>query len=186
MLFLPNKYMWLGAVLGTTPAMAATVDITPGVNNLAILNVLYSINGSDVAQATEAAGVVSTGDSEVFLKAINTASGPTLNYFNIAGAKVFNVNPQLGSTSGVGVFNNGATTASNAGLAAYAAAIEGTSTDTDLRNFSYHDYLSPGPTNPLVADLDLQFAKAFDMKDHLIVSERWGNSSFQLLALAAD
>lgn len=187
MLFpLPNKLVWIGAALGAAPAMAATVDITPGVNNLAILNVLYSINGSDVSQATEAAGVVNTGDSEVFLKAINTASGPTLNYFNTAGAKVFNVNPQLGSTSGVGVFNNGVTTASNAGLAAYAAAVEGTSTDTDLRNFNYHDYLSPGPTNPLVADLDLQFAKALDMKDHLVVSERWGNSSFQLLALAAN
>lgn len=187
MLFpLPNKYVWLGAVLGAAPAMAATMDIKPGQNNLAILHVAYSINGSDVVHGTEASGVVNSGDSEVFLKAIGTVSGPTLNYFNTAGAKVLNVNPQLAGTSGVGVFNNGATTSSNAGLAAYAAAVEGTSTDTDLRNFSYHDYLSPGPTDPLVADLDLHFAKALDMKDHLVVSERWGNSSFQLLALAAN
>jgi hypothetical protein len=187
MLFpLPNKYIWLGAALGTAPAMAATVDIKPGLDNVAILHVAYSFNGSDVVHGTEATGVVNTGDSEVYLKAIGTVSGLNLNYFNTAGAKVLNVNPELAGTSGVGVFNNGDTIVSENNLAAYAAAVEGTSMDTDLRNFSYHDYLSPGPTDPLVADLDLHFAKALDMKDHLVVSERWGNSSFQLLALAAD
>lgn len=187
MLFpLPNKLVWLGAVLGTAPAMAATVDIRTGLNNLAINHITYSINGSDVNQAAEAAGVTNVGNSEVLLKKIGAVSGPELTFFNTAGAKVLNVNPQLSGISGVGVFNNGTTTASNAGLAAYAAAVEGTSKDTDLRNFSYHDYLSPGPTNPAVADLDLHFAKGLDLTDYLVVSERWGNSSFQLLALAAN
>lgn len=183
---LANRLAWLAAALGTAPAMAATVDIRTGLNNLAITQVTYSINGSDVTQVAEAAGVTNVGDSEVFLKSLSTASGPNLTFFNTAGAKVLNVNPQLGGISGVGVFDNGTTTASNAGLASYATAIEGTSTDTDLRNFSYHDYLSPGPTNPAVADLDLHFAKAMNVTDYLVVSERWGNSSFQLLALAAD
>ncbi|RYD37618.1 MAG: hypothetical protein EOP85_17470, partial [Verrucomicrobiaceae bacterium] len=162
------------------------MDIRTGLNNLAITSVTYTIGGSTVAQLTEASGVTNVGDSPVYLKSVGTASGPDLTFFNTAGAKVFNVNPELGTTGGVGVFDNGVTTPSNAGLSAYAAAVEGTSMDTDIRNFGYHDYLSPGPTDPAVADLDLQFAKAMNLTDYLVVTERWGNSSFQLLALAAD
>ncbi len=186
MLFpLPNKIMCLAAI-GTVPAMAATMDIRTGLNNVAITKVTYSVNGSDVVQTTEATGVNHIGDSEVFLKSISSGVGPDLTFFNTAGALAVNVNPELAGISGVGVFDNGTTTASNAGMGPYATAIAGTSMDTDIRNFSYHDYLLPGPTNPLVADLDLLFAKAINTSDYLVVSERWGNSSFQLLALAAD
>ncbi|RYD28123.1 MAG: PEP-CTERM sorting domain-containing protein [Verrucomicrobiaceae bacterium] len=183
---LANRFVWLSAALGAAPAMAATVDIRTGLNNLAITHVTYSINNVDVNQAAEATGVTNASNTPVLLKKIGTGSTPDLTFFNTAGAKVLNVNPQLAGTSGVGVFDNGVTTTSTAGLAAYATAVEGTSTDTDLRNFSYHDYLSPGPTDPAVADLDLHFAKALNLTDYLLVSERWGNSSFQLLALAAN
>jgi hypothetical protein len=58
--------------------------------------------------------------------------------------------------------------------------------NTDLRNFGYHDYLSPGPTTPGTADLDLLFYRALNLDDYILVSERWGNSTFTVTALMAD
>lgn len=175
----------LPLLLAPCAATAATVDITPGINNIPITRVVYTVAGSDVVQTSEAVAITDTGNSGVLLKGI-TAGGPELTFFNTGLALVFNINPQLGTTSGVGVFDNGTVTSSNAGLPAYGSAVAGTSMDTDIRNYGFHDFLSPGPTNPLVADLDLHFSKALNPGDSLVVSERWGNSSFLLLALAAD
>ncbi len=182
---LPNVRVWLLLAAVSSLSHAATMDITPGLNNVAIQQVVYNVGGSPVTQNAEASGVVNVGNSPVYLQSI-TAGGQALTFFNTSQAKVFNVNPQLGTTSGVGVFDNNTTTVSNGNLTAYADAVAGTSMDTDLRNYGYHDFLSPGPTNPTVADLDLHFAKALNTTDFLVTSERWGNSSFQLLALAQN
>jgi hypothetical protein len=173
-------------LLAAGSAGAATVDITSTSGNVAIGRVVYNVGGSPVIQTSEATGVNSVGNGSVLLESVRTAGGTDLTHFNTGVAKVFNVNPELSSISGVGVFDNGVTIASNAGAQAFADAVAATSMDTDLRNFTYHDYLTPGPTNPLVADLDLHFTRGLNTTDHLIVSERWGNSSFLLLALAAD
>lgn len=161
------------------------MDITPGFNNVPISRVVYDVGGTTVTQTSEATGVSNTGDSSVFLKSI-TGTGPELTFFNISQAKVINVNPGLSGLTDVGVFNNGIKTPSSNGLVTYADAFAGTSMDTDIRNYNYHDFPPPWPLDPTVADADLLFAKALNPSDFLVVSERWGNSSFQLLALAAD
>lgn len=167
---------------------AAVLNVTPGVNNLPIQQVTYTIGGNDVVQSTEAVGVTQTGDSEVYLKSVRITDGAVVDlpFFNTGGAKVVNLNPQLGSTAGAGVFNNGVTTNSNAGLANYAIALAGTSQDTDLRNYSFHDFLVPTPPVAGVSEFDLLFKNALNLSDYLLVAERWGNSFFEVTALMAD
>ena len=161
------------------------MDITPStsLNNAPITRVTYDVGGSTVVQNSEAGGVTNTADTPVLLKGITTG-GTDLIYFNTSQAKVVNVNPALAGTPNVGVFNGGTTT-SSATPAAYAAAQAATSMDTNIRNYGFHD-LDPLLAYPSGADSDLLFGKALNPSDFLVVSERWGNSSFQLLALAAD
>jgi hypothetical protein len=168
---------------------AATLNITPGVNNMPIQSVELVIGGKVVLQSGEAKRVTDKkSNSEVNVKSVSISTGSSvvlnLDYFNTEGAKVVNVNPQLSSIAGVGVFDNGVTTLSTG--ANYANAYANTSLDTDLRNFTFHDFLAPGPPTPGVPDLDLLFYRALNLDDYLLVSERWGNSVFQVTALMAD
>ncbi len=168
-------------------AYSAVIDVTPGTNNLIISQVTYMINGLDLVQTVEAAGVQNVGDTPVYLKSVRITDGTPvdLNFFNTAGAKVVNINPQLATKSGIGVFDNGTVTASTSG-AAFAAALEGTATDTDLRNFSFQDLVTPALPVKSGFDYDLYFRYALDLSDYLLVSERWGNSSFLVTALDVD
>lgn len=183
----PRNVLPPGLALTLLPlaAHAASMNILPGVNNQPISRVVYEVDGDTVVQNSEADRVVEIGNSSVFLKSV-TATGPELTYFNISLAKAVNVNPGLTGLSNIGVFNNGANTPSTSGLLSYANAFANTSMDTNIRNYGYHDFGSEWPLDPAVADADLLFAKAMNPSDSLLVSERWGNSSFQLLALAAD
>ena len=169
--------------LSSSAALAATMDITPVLNNSPISRVTYDVGGSTVIKTSEATGVTQTGDSSVLLKSI-TSGGTEMTFFNTAQAKVVNVNTGLASTPNVGVFNSGTTTSSS-NTASYASAVAATSMDRNLRNYNFHDLSIPLPY-PTGVDCDLLFAKALNPADFLVVSERWGNSSFQLLALAAD
>jgi hypothetical protein len=179
-------------LLGTHASLsAATLNITPGVNNMPIQNVVLTIGGMDMTQLTEATGVTNaTSNAAVNVKSVSISDGSpvllNLNFFNTEGAQVVNVNPQLSSIAGVGVFNNGVKTLSNNNQANYAQAFAETSLDTDLRNFTFHDYLAPGPPTGNAPDLDILFYRALNLDDYLLVSERWGNSVFQVTALMAD
>jgi hypothetical protein len=168
-------------------AGAAVINVTPGLNNLPIQRVVYRIGGSDVIQATEATGVSVVGDSEVSVKSIRVNHGGIvdLEYINTYGATVLNVNPGLASISGIGVFDNGANTPSNGGLAAFATAVAATTTNSDLRNFTYYDVLSSPPAVG-VPDYDLVYVKAMQPDDYVLVSERWGNTFFEVTPLKAD
>jgi hypothetical protein len=168
---------------------AAVIDLTPSSNNIAIEQLLLLVNGAPVLQTTEAGGVTSTGDNPVIVTSVRVTDGAPvdLKFFNNHGAAAVNVNPQLSTISGVGVFDGGTViTSKNQGHQAYGDAFAAASQNTNLRNFAYHDYLSPGPTNPAVADLDLLFFRALNLDDYVLMSERWGNSSFSVTALKAD
>jgi hypothetical protein len=164
---------------------AAVINVVPGTNSVTIQRVVYTINGNDVIQTTEATGVSNVGDTEVSVKSIRINNGGVvdLDYINNAGATVLNVNPGLASISGIGVFDNGVSTPSNGGLAAFATAMAATTTNSDLRNFSYYDQLSPGPPTPGVPDYDLVYVKAMQPNDYLLVSERFGNTYFEVTPL---
>ncbi|MGD7653258.1 MAG: PEP-CTERM sorting domain-containing protein [Verrucomicrobiales bacterium] len=183
---LPPAWFPLASLAITLPATASVVDVTPTSGLLDITQVVYQRNGSTITQNTEATGVTDTSDDEIVVRSVRITDGTPvdLTFFNTTGAKVVNVNPELGSTAGVGVFNNGVMTTSASGLDDYASAFAGTSLDTDLNNYTYHDYLSPGPTTTGTPDLDLLFWHALNPgEDYFLVAERWGNAQFSITAL---
>ncbi len=187
----PFRNSSICCLLACVPSLsnAAVINLLPGANNVAIQQLTLLIGGTPQVQTAEATGVTHTGDGEVLVKSVRiTDGGPVdLTFFNTEAAAAVNVNSQLSTISGVGVFDNGAvTTSSGAGHQAYADAFAAASLNTDLRNFGYHDYLSPGPTTPGTPDLDLLFYRALNLDDYILVSERWGNSSFTVTALMAD
>ena len=162
------------------------VDIKPGLNNKPITSVVYEVDGNTVVQSAEANGVSVNRNQPVYLKSvtINQGGSPVaLDSFNSLGATVSNINFSV-STSGVGVFDNGTiTTTSN--LAAYQAALAATTQDTDLLNYSFYDGVSNMPPGG-VSDYDMLFQRAINPEDHILVSERWGNTYFTLRALDAN
>lgn len=185
---IPRRVIALLPLLTIPAAEAAVINVTPGVNNLPIQRVVYTIGGNDVIQTTEATGVSVVGDSEVSVKSIRVNHGGIvdLEYINTYGATVLNVNPGLASISGIGVFDNGVNTPSNGGLAAFGSAVAATTTNSDLRNFTYYDFLAPGPPTAGVPDYDLVYVKAMQPDDYVLVSERFGNTFFEVTPLKAD
>lgn len=181
------RLSWLALVTTAPFCGAAVINVTPGFNNLPIQRVVYSVNGQDVIQSTEATGVSSAGNGEVNVKSIRINNGGIVNleYINTAGATVLNVNPGLAAISGIGVFDNGISTASTGGLEAFATAVAATTTNADLRNFTYYDFLSAPPTAG-VPDYDLVYVRAMKPDDYVMVSERFGNTYFEMTPLKAD
>ena len=165
---------------------AAVIDVTPGANLVALEQVIYQTGSGTVVQNSEAAGVTETGDGAVTIQSVRITDGAPveLSHFNTGGALEKNVNPEFLGIAGAGVFDNGVRTTSAAGLADYATAYAGTTLDTDIRNYTYHDYLVPGGATPGTPDLDLLFLHALlPGEDYILVSERWGNSGFSITAL---
>jgi len=174
--------------LALLPSQAAILQITPGVNNMAIKQVVLTINGTDVTQNTEESGVT-RGDSNspINVKSVSISDGTPVNvqlsYFNTEAAKVVNVDPNLASSIGIGVFKNGVTTNSATNnIPNYATAFAGTSTNNDLRNYAFSDYVTPARTTS-TPQLDILFYRALTIADYVMVSERNGNSAFQVTAL---
>lgn len=194
MKFLATSLLCLGS--GASVLSAAVLNVTPGVNNVPIQQVTFTVNNTDVVQNSPAAGVTDVGDIEVYLKSLQVNDGGsivTLGHFNVEGSEVRNVNPELVGISGtagaglrgLGVYDNGTITPSTAGIPAFASALAATTTDTDLRNFSYYDFLTSTPTQD-VADYDLLFMRAMSFDDYVIVSERFGNTYFEITPLKED
>jgi len=170
------------SVIGTS---AFGLNINPGTNNQPISRVVYDSGGSELVQVYEAGGVENVGNTPVLIKSLN-AGGKELSHFNLGQTMVYNVNPQLGLTTGVGIVNNDQVVLSNNDYAAYVNAIAATSMDTNLRHYGFHDFLASSITDSDVADYDLYFSKAFAEGDSILVSERWGNSETRFLALGSD
>lgn len=176
--FLPTMVPALAALVIPVRG-AAVLDLVPGSHLKDIEQVVYQSGASTITQNTPATGVAQNGDGEMSVKSVRITDGAPvdLTFFNTANAVVVNVNPQYSSIGGVGVFNNGVSTYSTDGLTAYASAYAATVLDTDLRNFTFHDYLTPSPPTAGVPDLDVLFYHAMLPEDYFLVSERWGNSS---------
>jgi len=163
-----------------------TLDVTPGVNNAPITQVVYEVDGSSVVQTSEASGVEVNRDAPVIVKevTINTGSGTkALPVFNFEGAAVRNLNI-TSDTTGVGVFKNGSNV-DTSDLAAFEGALTGITQDADLMNYVYYDGTSGLPGDS-TADYDLLFRYSLQPTDYVLVSERWGNTFFELQPLGAD
>jgi hypothetical protein len=172
---------------------AVTIHVLPGVNNVPITQVICGIPGSpDVVPTTSQVGV--TGpltDTAVIVKSVqvnNRGLLVDLNFVNTMGAMVTNMNPALDTIPGIGVFNHGVTTPSNGpgGLTAYTSALESTASDFDLGNFAYYDDVPSGSPTSGVPDYDILYAQPMAPTDYLLVSERNGNTYFEVTALKQD
>jgi len=161
----------------------AFVDILPGTNNVPIVSVNYTVNGNTVVQSNEASAVTSQSDGSVFLNSLQVNTGSenkTLNFFNDLGGVVTNLNISP-SASGVGVFDNGTVT-QVADTSAFQTSLAGITQDTDLLNFSFYDGTSGLPDSN-TSDYDLLFARGFLDEDYILVSERNGNTYFNIVPL---
>lgn len=180
---------WLLIASGTVASHAAVLNVLPGVNNVPIQKVTYTISGGDVEQLAPAVGVTNVGNTAVTVKSVQVNDGGTirnLNYVNNAGATIVNVNPQLGTIGGIGVFDHGTNIAASADLATFTSALAVTTSNFDLRNFAYYDNLNPSPPTPGVPDYDILYTKAMNFDDFILVSERNGNTYFRATPLKAD
>ena len=183
---------------GLVPGLASTINVLPGVNNVPITQVIYEVPGSpDHVQTTTANGVVSVADTPVKVKSVRVNNGGLLvdlNFVNTAGATVINVNPELASISGIGTFNHGVTTMSDGagGIPAFSSALASTVSDFDLRNFSFYDFLKVSgtqtPTTPApgTPDYDILYTQPMKPTDYILVSERNGNTYFEVTPLKED
>jgi hypothetical protein len=184
-------------LLGLTASMTQAVtflDVTPGNNNATITQVVLTVDGVDVTQNSEAPGhgiapLPISGTTPVVVKSVRINDGAqvgiNLTFFNTSGASVANASANLFTANGIGVYKNETVTRSIDDPLGYLDAFAGTSMDTDLRNFSFHDSVIPalpGPSSP-AADLDLLFLRSVRMDDYFMISERWGNSPFNVTAL---
>ncbi|RYD85699.1 MAG: PEP-CTERM sorting domain-containing protein [Verrucomicrobiaceae bacterium] len=173
----------------TAASQAAVLNVLPGVNNVPITKVTYTVGGNDVNQLASAVGVTNVGDTPVVVKSVvinDNGNTKNLNYVNNAGATIVNVNPQLGTIAGIGVFDHGTHIASKNNLAAFTSALAVTTSNFDLRNFTYYDYLNPSPPTAGVPDYDILYTKAMNFDDYILVSERNGNTFFRVTPLQAD
>ncbi len=189
--FLPLSTLSLLPVL----APAAVLDVTSTVNNLKINSVLYEETSGFYNQTAETAGPTNIGNAPVYIRSVTITDGAqvTLPFFNTEGALVRNVNSALAGITGgsqtlgrtgptgIGVDKNGIRTYST-NAAAFATALAGTTTDTDIRNYSFYDILTPAAP-PGGFDYDLLFQRALLEADHMLISERWGNSTLMVTAL---
>ncbi len=172
----------------TAPLVSAIgyVDILPGNHDVLLTRVTYEVDGEIFVQDAPAVGVIANRNAPVYLKSVTIDHGGTLRTLdshNSLGASVSNVG-FTSATRGVGVFNNGQLTTTS-DPAAFSAALAGTTQDTDLLNYSYHDYVS-GMPGVGVADYDLLFQRGLEPVDYVLVSERWGNTFFTLTPLDAE
>jgi len=187
----------LTLAFGLIPALspAAVLDVTGNLNNLKINSVLYEETSGFYNQIAETSGPTNIGSAPVYIRSVTITDGVqvTLPFFNTEGALVLNLNPALASITGgpqtlgrtgplgIGVDKNGIRTYST-NPSAFATALAGTTTDTDIRNYSFYDLLTPAAP-PGGFDYDLLFHRALLEADYMLVSERWGNSTFSVTAL---
>ncbi|MGD7654525.1 MAG: hypothetical protein ACQCXQ_15005 [Verrucomicrobiales bacterium] len=180
-----------------TAAHAAVVNVLPGVNNVPITQVVYNDGTNDIVQTSPASGVENTSDTPLSVKSVQINNGGTLinlEYINTDGATVLNINPEfenIGGTSvgtgvnGIGVFDNGTNTLSKDNLVNFSNALAATTIDTDLRNFIFYDYLDSTPSYG-TPDFDIVYNTAMNLDDYVLISERNGNTYFEVTPLKAD
>lgn len=164
-------------------------------NAVSITSVSYLVNGSPVVQNTPATTVTSTG-FDVFVTNIEINDGGTknLDFYNLGNAVVRNNNFQANTgvssgNGGVGVYNSSSPTTvriQDDGLASYEAAVVNSATNTNLMNYLFYDGSLQNMPSASNHDFDLLFFYAWTTSDYLVVSERNGNTYFELTPLGAD
>ncbi len=173
-----------GSLIAATmlPASAAPITITAGSGDLPITEVVLDDNGTAVTQNSSQAGVSDSDNDPVDFVSVTVNDGGTsvtLDTFNVGVISTANYNFPSGLT-GVTVYENGASTGVN--TTGFEAAVDRVLNSTDLRDYLAYDALSQNGSgwNP---DFDMLFTAPLRNSDYLLVSERLGNTFFDLVAL---
>ncbi len=166
-------------------ASAAPITITAGSGDLPITQVVLDDNGTIVTQNSSQSGVSDADADPVDFVSITVDDGGTsvmLDAFNVGAISTTNYNFPPGLT-GVTVHENGVSTGVN--TAGFEAAVDRTLNSMDLRDYLAYDSLNQSGSgwNP---DFDMLFTAPLRNSDYLFVSERLGNTFFDLVALDKD
>ncbi len=174
----------LASATAMLPAGAANPDvtITSGSGDVTITQVVLNDNGTTVTQNASQGSVVDSSDDPVLFSSITVNDGGSvvLDEFNVGSASATNFNFPSGST-GVYAFENG--TSTQVATAGFEAAVTRTVNSLDIRDYLGYDGVSAAVTANTGHDFDIVFDAPLRNADYLLVSERWGNTFFDLVAL---
>lgn len=172
----------LGLLVPVSPAASADVTVTAGSGDVPITQVVLDDNGTIVTQTSTTGGVDDFDDDPVDFVSITVDDGGTsvmLDEFNVGTISTANYNFP-GTLSGVSAIENGVATGVN--TPGFEAAVDRVLSSLDLRDYLAYDLLSSNGAgwNP---DFDILFDNPLRNSDYLLVSERLGNTFFDLVAL---
>ncbi|NOX28806.1 MAG: hypothetical protein GXP35_01950, partial [Actinobacteria bacterium] len=184
----------LASILTVAPVNTAVVGaqsggtefIRAGQGDVDIVQVVMNHGGQYVVQNAPATSVVDSSSTPLLIESITVNDDgviKVLDDFNFTGISIQNTNWDSGQT-GVRTSQNGVhSTPTDAGFWANVEQVLGS---PDLR-----DYLDiSNNSNPALAnfepDFDFFFERPLDNDDYLLVTERWGNTFFDLVPLDAD
>ena len=171
----------LAPLLLTTPVGAITITAA---NDLDVTQVVLNDNGTVITQNASVVGTADADSDPVDLLEITINDGGTsvvLDEFNVGSADVDAANFGFpAGLTGVRTWENGvATELADPG---FEAALERVLTSTDLRDYIAYDTTSL-PGSSWAQDYDVLFGAPLDNDDYLVVSERNGNTFFDLIPL---
>lgn len=162
-------------------------DVVLGTDNVPVTEVQFEFNGNTITQtsgfgtaATPTANRTTLPVSMNYIK-IDIGGGNivTLDFFNALGSFVTN-NNFTAAAKGVGVYNEGVKTEVKNGVVAWEEAMQDMVNSRNALHYLYYDGVSGIPSGD---DFDILFKKALTDDDHLVVSERFGNTFFTVTPL---
>lgn len=172
----------LAPLMFTAPLGAVTITAA---NDLDITEVVLDDNGTVVTQTASATGVTDADADPVNLQSITIVENSVpvvLDNFNTGGTDV--ITPSIGFPAGLtGVRTWENNVATELADPAFEAAVERVLDSTDLRDYVAYDGLNQALSGQ---DYDVMFDAPIDNDDYLVVSERNGNTFFDLIPLDAS
>ena len=170
-------------VVAVAPAGAANITITvANANDVPVTQVVLDDNGSIVTQNASQVVTADSDDDPVDFVSVTVNDGGTivtLDEFNVGAISTANYNFPGGLT-GVTAWENGSGTAVN--TAPFVGAVDRVLSSLDLRDYLAYDVIS-SPGSGWNPDFDILFDSPLRNADYLLVSERLGNTFFDLVAL---
>ncbi|MCG1036972.1 LamG-like jellyroll fold domain-containing protein [Polaribacter sargassicola] len=167
-----------------------TYDVVLGTDNVPVTEVQFDFNGNTITQ-TQGYGTSNAPNANrtslpVLMNYIKVDIGEgetkTLNFYNVLGTFVTNNNFTT-AARGVGVYNEGVKTEVKDGVAEWENAMQDMANSKNALHYLYYDGVSNIPS---ADDFDILFKKALTDADHLVVSERFGNTYFTVTPLDID
>ncbi|MDP5093830.1 MAG: SpaA isopeptide-forming pilin-related protein, partial [Polaribacter sp.] len=181
------------AFLSTSLASAQTLyDVVLGTDTKPITQVQFEFNGNTITQNSGYGANRAPNSRQTTLPVwmnyikINDGGIKTLDFYNEIGSFVTNSNITNAST-GIGVYNQGSEVLATNGAAAWEDAMQDMVNSRNALHYLFYDGSSSNPATPPAGDdFDIKWKKALTNDDHLVVSERDGNTFFTIVPLGIN